>query len=59
MRLKEVGYEKTISKNFNNVKIGVVLEPECGDTGDDTLDKAREFVERKLKEESDNNDLPF
>lgn len=50
MKATEIIYERTVSKNFNNEKIGIVLQVEDGEKAEDVLRKAKLFVSEKLGE---------
>ena len=57
MKAKQITYEKVKSCNFNNEKIGIVLEVEDGDRAEDVLEKAKLFVQKQFGEK--NEDIPF
>jgi len=53
MIAKQITYERVKSCNFNNEKIGIVLEIETGETATDVLAKAKEFVKKQFGEDKD------
>ena len=50
MKAKQITYEKVKSYNFNNEKIGIVLEVEEDEKAEDVLNKAKMFVNKQLGE---------
>jgi len=63
MRAKEITYERVKSCNFNNEKIGIVLEVENNERAEDVLEKAKVFVQKQFGErvmvEVKDDDIPF
>ena len=61
MKAKQVTYEKVKSANFNNEKIGIVMEVEDGEKAEDVLEKAKLFVKKQFGEmvEISEKDIPF
>ena len=50
MKAKQVTYERVKSCNFNNEKIGIVLEVEDGEKAEDVFKKAKMFVQKQFGE---------
>ncbi len=50
MKATEIIYERTVSRNFNNEKIGIVLQVEDGEKAGDVLRKAKLFVSEQFGE---------
>ena len=50
MRTKTITYERVKSCNFNNEKIGIVLEVEDDEKAEDVLEKAKQFVQKQFGE---------
>ena len=50
MKAKQITYEKVKSCNFNNEKIGIVLEVEDGEKAEDVFKKAKMFVQKQFGE---------
>ena len=62
MIAKQITYERVKSCNFNNEKIGIILEVEEGEKAERVLEKAKIFVNKQLGEITmipANNDIPF
>jgi len=63
MKAKQIIYERVKSYNFNNEKIGVVLDVEDNEKAKDVLEKAKIFVKKQFGEtvmvEVKDKDLPF
>jgi len=63
MKAKQITYERVKSCNFNNEKIGIVLEVEDGERAEDVMGKAKIFVKKQFGEtvmqEVKDKDLPF
>jgi len=63
MRAKQITYERVKSCNFNNEKIGIVLEVEDNEKAEEVLEKAKIFVQKQFGEtvvvEVKDKDLPF
>ena len=63
MKAKEIIYERVKSFNFNNEKIGIVLEVGDGERAEDVLEKAKIFVQKqfgeKITQEVKDKDIPF
>jgi len=63
MKAKQITYERVKSCNFNNEKIGIVLEVEENEKAEDVLEKAKVFVKKQFGEtvmvEVKDRDLPF
>jgi hypothetical protein len=57
IKAKQITYEKVKSSNFNNEKIGIVVEIEDGETATEVLEKAKKFVQRQFGEID--KDFPF
>lgn len=58
MKAKEITYEKTVSKNFNNTKIGIVVEIQEGEKAEQVFKKAKKFVDEKFEDVVDEG-IPF
>jgi len=50
MKVKQITYEKVKSCNFNNEKIGIVLEVEPNEKAEDVFKKAKMFVDKQFGE---------
>ena len=50
MKAKQITYEKVKSCNFNNEKIGIVIELEDFEKAEDVLKMAKEFVQKQFEE---------
>jgi len=63
MIAKQIIYERVKSCNFNNEKIGIVLDVEDGEKAEDVLEKAKIFVKKQFGEivmvEVRDKDIPF
>ena len=63
MIAKQIIYERVKSCNFNNEKIGIVLDIEGGEKAEDVLEKAKIFVKKQFGEivmvEVKDKDIPF
>jgi hypothetical protein len=63
MKAKEIIYERVKSFNFNNEKIGIVIEIEEGERAEDVMEKAKIFVQKqfgeKIMTEVRDKDIPF
>jgi len=63
MKAKEIIYERVKSFNFNNEKIGIVIEIEEGERAEDVMEKAKIFVQKqfgeKVMQEVKDKDIPF
>ena len=63
MIAKQIIYERVKSCNFNNEKIGIVLDIEDGEKAIDVLEKAKIFVKKQFNEtvmvEVKDTDIPF
>jgi len=63
MKAKQIIYERVKSCNFNNEKIGIVLEVEENERAEDVLEKAQIFVKKHFGElvmvEVKDKDIPF
>lgn len=49
MKIRQIEYRKTISENFNNLSVGVIVELDDDDSEVEVLNRARDFVERQTK----------
>jgi len=54
MKAKQIIYEKVKSCNFNNEKIGIVLEVEEFEKAEDVMKEAKRFVNKQFGESKDN-----
>jgi len=54
MKAKQIIYEKVKSCNFNNEKIGIVLEVEEFEKAEDVMKEAKRFVNKQFGESEDN-----
>jgi len=54
MKAKQITYEKVKSCNFNNEKIGIVLEVEEFEKAEDVMKEAKRFVNKQFGESKDN-----
>lgn len=55
MRATKVHYERVVNLgDYNNVKIGVELELDAGETAQQAYAGAKQFVEQKIWEEKTN-----
>lgn len=63
MKAKQIIYERVKSYNFDNEKIGIVLEVEDEERAEDVLEKAKIFVQKQFGEkvmtEVKDKDIPF
>jgi len=63
MKAKQITYERVKSCNFNNEKIGIVLDIEDGEKAGEVLEKAKIFVKKQFGEvvmiEAKDDDIPF
>ena len=50
MKAKQITYEKVKSCNFNNEKIGIILEVEENEKAEDVFEKAKLFVNKSFGE---------
>jgi len=51
MKAKEITYERVKSYDYNNVKVGIVINLEENDSPESVMEKAKEFVAKQLGEE--------
>lgn len=63
MKAKQITYEKVKSCNFNNEKIGIILEVEENEKAKDVFEKAKLFVNQQFGEvvmvPAREEDIPF
>lgn len=52
MKVTQISYEKTVSVDYNNVKIGVVVTLDENDTVETALKRAREYMTRQVDVDS-------
>ena len=50
MKAKQITYERVKSYNFNNEKIGIVMEVEDNEKAEEVLEKAKMFVQKQFGE---------
>jgi len=63
LKAKQITYERVKSCNFNNEKIGIILEVEEGERAIEVLEQAKIFVKKEFDErvtkEITEEDIPF
>jgi len=48
MKIKQIAYEMTKSYDYNNVKVGIVVDLDENDSEVDAMKRAREYVQRQI-----------